>query len=127
MKNNVATFAAIVFAMAFASGAGAQSFKVAIGYSGISADQLVIWVARDAGIFAKNNLDAQAVYFSGGTLSVTAMISSDTPLIQASGVGVVSASLAGAEPVYVVGGITTLDYWLMTQPEIKTQRRRDWR
>ena len=49
-----------------------------------------------------------------------AMISGETPLIQASGPGVVSAGLSGADPVYVVGGITTLDYWLMTQPEIKT-------
>ena len=93
---------------------------MAIGYSGISADQLVIWVAKDAGIFAKNNLDAQAVYFTGGTLSVTAMVSGDTPLIQASGPGIVSAGLAGAEPIYVVGGIVSLDYWLVTQPEIKT-------
>lgn len=65
----------------------AQMTKVAIGYSGISADQLVIWVAKDSGIFAKNNIDAQTVYFSGGTTSVTAMISGDTPLIQASGPG----------------------------------------
>jgi ABC-type nitrate/sulfonate/bicarbonate transport system substrate-binding protein len=61
-----------------------QPTKVAIGYSGISADQLVIWVAKDAGIFAKNNIDAQTVYFSGGILSVTAMVSGDTPVIQAS-------------------------------------------
>jgi ABC-type nitrate/sulfonate/bicarbonate transport system substrate-binding protein len=101
------------------SSAAAQPAEVAIGYSGISADQLVIWVARDTGIFAKNNLDTQAIYFSGGTLSVTAMISGDTPLIQASGPGIISASLAGAEPVYVVGGIVTLDYQLITQPDIK--------
>lgn len=100
--------------------ATAQLVKVAIGYSGISADQLVIWIAKDTGIFAKNNLDAQTIYFSGGTLSVTAMISGDTPMIQASGPGIVSAGLAGADPIYVVGGITTLDYQLMTQPEIKT-------
>jgi NitT/TauT family transport system substrate-binding protein len=102
------------------SSAVAQPVKVAIGYSGISADQLVIWVARDTGIFAKNNLDAQAIYFSGGTLSVTAMISGDTPLIQASGPGIISAGLAGAEPVYVVGGIVTLDYQVITQPDIKS-------
>ena len=63
---------------------------------------------------------SQTIYFSGGTLSVTAMISGDTPVIQASGPGIVSAGLAGGEPVYVVGGIVSLDYWLMTQPEIKT-------
>src|SRR4030095_11779759 len=27
--------------------------------------------------------------------------------------------LAGADPIYGVGGIVSLDYWLMTQPEIK--------
>ncbi len=100
--------------------AHAQATKVAIGYSGISADQLVIWVAKDTGIFAKNNLDVQPIYFTGGTTSVTALVSGDTPMIQASGPGIVSASLAGADLVYVVGGITSLDYWLMTQPEVRT-------
>jgi ABC-type nitrate/sulfonate/bicarbonate transport system substrate-binding protein len=89
--------------------ASAQSTMLAVGYSGISADQLVIWVAKDTGIFAKNNIDAQTIYFSGGTLSVTAMISGDTPIIQASGPGIASAGLAGADPVYVVGGIVSLD------------------
>lgn len=98
----------------------AQPAKLAVGYSAISADQLVIWVAKEMGIFAKNNLDAQIIYFTGGTTSVMAMISGDTPIIQASGPGIVSAGLAGSDPVYVVGGIVTLDYWLMTQPDIKT-------
>ena len=122
MKNfkSVMWMAVFLSIMHWSASVSAQLTKVAIGYSGISADQLVIWVAKDAGIFAKNNIDAQTVYFSGGTTSVTAMISGDTPLIQASGPGIVSAGLAGADPVYVVGGITTLDYWLMTQPEIKT-------
>lgn len=110
----------VVTLFCWTSLAAAQATKLPIGYSGISADQLVIWVAKDTGIFAKNNIDAQTIYFSGGTLSVTAMISGDTPVIQASGPGIVSAGLAGAEPVYVVGGIVSLDYWLMTQPEIKT-------
>ncbi len=122
MKNHQGLMWVVVLLsiMNWSAGVSAQPAKVAIGYSGISADQLVIWVAKDAGIFAKNNIDAQTVYFSGGTTSVTAMISGDTPLIQASGPGIVSAGIAGADPVYVVGGITTLDYWLMTQPEIKT-------
>jgi ABC-type nitrate/sulfonate/bicarbonate transport system substrate-binding protein len=120
VKYTLAIIAILIALTSSVAGLNAQSAKIAVGYSGISADQLVIWVARDAGIFAKNHLDVQAVYFTGGTTSVTAMISGDTPLIQASGPGIVSAGLAGAEPVYVVGGITTLDYWLMTQPEIKT-------
>jgi hypothetical protein len=120
MKMHLVTAVLLFCLLTLTNSGAAQQTKVAIGYSGISADQLVVWVACDAGIFAKNQLDAQAVYFSGGTISVTAMIAGDTPLIQASGPGIVSAGLAGAEPVFVVGGITTLDYWLMTQPEIKT-------
>jgi NitT/TauT family transport system substrate-binding protein len=112
-----AGFFTLVLLSPFAS---AQPFKVAIGYSGISADQLVIWVAKETGIFAKNNLDVQPVYFTGGTTSVMAMVSGDAPLVQASGPGIISAALAGSEAVYVVGGIVTLDYWLMTLPEIKT-------
>jgi NitT/TauT family transport system substrate-binding protein len=119
-RSAITTLPAIVLLLASFGSVAAQATKVAIGYSGISADQLVIWVAKDTGIFAKNNLDAETIYFTGGTTSVTAMISGDTPLIQASGPGIVSAGLAGAEPVYVVGGIVSLDYWLMTQPEIKT-------
>ena len=117
---NLVAAVLLFFLLPLTSSVAAQQTKIAVGYSGISADQLVIWIARDAGIFAKNHLDVQAVYFSGGTISVTAMIAGDTPIIQASGPGIVSAGLAGAEPIYVVGGITTLDYWLMTQPEIKT-------
>ncbi len=104
----------------FYSSSSAQPTKVAIGYSGISADQLVIWVAKESGIFAKNNLDVQPIYFTGGTTSVMAMVSGETPMVQASGPGIVSAGLAGSDPVYVVGGIVSLDYQLMTQPEIKT-------
>ncbi len=116
-----ASLAAGFFTLFFLSPfASAQPFKVAVGYSGISADQLVMWVAKDTGIFAKNNLDVQLVYFTGGTTSVMAMVSGDAPLVQASGPGIISAALAGSEAVYIVGGIVTLDYWLMTLPEIKT-------
>ncbi|HTM08892.1 MAG TPA: ABC transporter substrate-binding protein [Verrucomicrobiae bacterium] len=117
--------AAIFFAVAIAlltahASVSAAPFKMAVGYSGLSADQLVMWVAKDTGIFAKNDLDVQLVYFTGGTTSVMAMVSGDAPMVQASGPGIISASLAGADAVYVVGGIVTLDYWLMTLPEIKT-------
>ncbi|MET0503513.1 MAG: ABC transporter substrate-binding protein [Candidatus Binatia bacterium] len=119
-RANVRCFVGFSVLIGWTSLTAGQSTKLAVGYSGISADQLVIRVAKDAGIFAKNNLDVQPIYFTGGTMSVTALVSGDTPIIQASGPGIVSAGLAGADPIYVVGGIVSLDYWLMTQPEVKT-------
>jgi NitT/TauT family transport system substrate-binding protein len=119
-KLRIAVVTIILSLVCFPRPTFAQLTKVHIAYSGISADQLVIWVAKETGIFAKNNLDAQLIYFTGGTTSVMAMVAGDTPLIQASGPGIVSLGLTGGDPIYVVGGIVTLDYWLMTQPEIKT-------
>ncbi len=102
------------------SSAPAQLTRLTTAYGAISADQLVLWVAKDAGIFARNNLDVQLVFFTGGAMSVMSMVSGDTPIIQASGPAVVSAALAGSEAVIVAGGIVTLDYQLMTQPNIRT-------
>ena len=102
------------------SSSSAQTARLAAAYGALSADQLVLWVAKDAGIFARNNLDVQLIFFTGGALAVMAMVSGDTPIIQASGPAIVSAGLAGADAVYVAGGIVSLDYQLMTLPEIKT-------
>ena len=97
-KLNIPAALVALLSVCWNAPASAQATKVAIGYSGISADQLVIWVAKDTGIFAKNNLDAQLIYFTGGTLSVTAMVSGDTPLIQASPVSAVRRTLSRATP-----------------------------
>src|SRR5437016_8328968 len=45
----------------------AQLTRINVGYSAISGDALPAWVAKDAGIFEKNGLDVQLVFFTGGT------------------------------------------------------------
>jgi NitT/TauT family transport system substrate-binding protein len=110
-------------AVALSTLSWAQATKLSVGYGAISADQLVIWVAKDTGIFARNNLDVRLIYFTGGSMAVAAMVSGDTPILQSSGPAIVSAGLAGSDAVYVAGGIVTLDYQLMTLPEIKTAQQ----
>ena len=64
-------FARIILALALITGAAqsaqAQLTKINVGYSAISGDALPAWLANDAGIFEKNGLDVQAVFFAGGT------------------------------------------------------------
>src|SRR6266404_9076828 len=45
----------------------AQLTKINVGYSAISGDALPAWVDKDTGIFEKNGLDVQLVFFTGGT------------------------------------------------------------
>jgi len=102
------------------SSARAQTTKLNVGYSAISGDQLPGWVAKEAGIFQRNGLDVQLVYFTGGTTAVMALISADTPLSQVAGSAVVNSVLSGSDAAIVAAGITSLNYYLMARPDIKT-------
>lgn len=115
--------AAIVFslwAVCWHQPAQAQLTRISVGYSAISGDALPAWIAKDAGIFEKNGLDAQLVFFTGGTTAVMALVSADTPITQMAGAAVINAALAGSDPVIIAGGVTSLNYFLMARPEIKT-------
>ena len=110
----------ILLSSAWGDAAFAQLTKINVGYSAISGDQLPAWVAKEAGIFQKNGLDVQLIYFTGGTTAVMALVSADTPMSQVAGAAVVNSVLAGSDAVLIVGGITSLNYYLMAQPQIKT-------
>ena len=77
------------------SSASAQLTRLNVGYSAVSADQLPAWVAKDAGIFARNGLDVQLIFFTGGTTAILALVSGDVPITQVSGPGLVNSALAG--------------------------------
>jgi ABC-type nitrate/sulfonate/bicarbonate transport system substrate-binding protein len=100
--------------------AQAQLTKINVGYSAISGDALPAWIAKDAGIFEKNGLDVQLVFFTGGTTAVMALVSADTPIAQLAGAAVINSVMAGSDAALIVGGVTSLNYYLMGRPEIKT-------
>lgn len=120
LKTIVVVFVSILLSSAWGDAAFAQLTKINVGYSAISGDQLPAWVAKEAGIFQKNGLDAQLIFFTGGTTAVMALVSADTPMSQVAGAAVVNSVLAGSDAVLIVGGITSLNYYLMAQPQIKT-------
>lgn len=110
---------ATVLSILLSSPASAQLTKLNVGYSAISEEQLPAWVAKETGIFKKNGLDVQLIYFTGGTTAVQALISGEVPISQVAGPAVVNSALRGSDIVMVAGGATSLDYWLMSRPEIK--------
>jgi NitT/TauT family transport system substrate-binding protein len=100
--------------------ADAQLTRINIGYSAISGDALPAWIAKDAGIFEKNGFDAQLVFFTGGTTAVMALVSADTPIAQLAGPAVVNSVIAGSDATLIAGGVTSLNYYLLSRSEIKT-------
>jgi NitT/TauT family transport system substrate-binding protein len=110
---------AIVCLFLLSSVASAQSIKLIVGYSAISADQAPAWIAKETGIFKKNSLDIQLIYFTGGTTAVQALVSGEVPISQVAGPAVVNSGLAGSDIAIVAGGATSLDYWLVSRADIK--------
>src|SRR5499426_128523 len=98
----------------------AQSTKLTIGNNAISGNGLPAWMAKEAGLFRKNGLDVQIVYFRGGTITAMALVARETPIGQVTGPPIVSAGLKGADAVMIAGGNVVSEYWLMSRPEIKT-------
>src|SRR4030095_1866362 len=72
-----------------------QMARLNVGYSASSADQLPAWVAKDSGIFAKNGLDIQLIFFTGGTTAILALVSGDVPITPLFGPGLGNRALAG--------------------------------
>ena len=119
-KNLCVTLTSMVLTLSLGSLSQAQMTRLNVGYSATSADQLPAWVAKDSGIFAKNGLDVQLIFFTGGTTAILALVSGDVPIAQISGPGVVNSVLAGSDAVFVAAGIVSLNYVLMGKPGVKT-------
>ena len=110
----------LCLAVYFSALAQSQTTRINVGYSAISGDALPAWVAKDAGIFEKNGLDAQLVFFTGGTTAVMALVSADTPIAQLAGPAVINSVMAGSDATLILGGVTSLNYYLLSRSEIKT-------
>lgn len=101
------------------SAAFAQNTRIAAGYASLSSAQLPLWMAKEKGLFARNGLDVQAVLLTGVT-PIMALLAADTPITQIAGIGIVNSAIGGSDAVMIAGGTVTLDWWLMSRPEIKT-------
>jgi NitT/TauT family transport system substrate-binding protein len=113
--------AALVFGSfgALVRGADAQLTKITTSYVSDSAGVLPLWIAKDAGIFARNGLEVQAVHVHAA-VGVMALMSGELQFVMASGPVVIDSALRGSGAVYVAGGMSTLDFVLVTRPEIKS-------
>jgi len=120
LRSVLATISALVVVSFCTQTVSAQLTKINVGYSAISGDALPAWVAKDAGIFEKNGLDVQLVFFTGGTTAVMALVSADTPMAQLAGPAVINSVMAGSDGAIIAGGVTSLNYYLLSRPEIKT-------
>ena len=102
-----------------AATASAAPVKLTVSYSNIIGSNLPLWVAKEAGIFAKNGLDVDPVLITS-TKGIAALLSGDVKIAHIGGSEVLSAAVGGADLLAVGGTVPVWPYVLIVAPEIKT-------
>lgn len=89
-------------------------------HSAIAVSQSLPLVAREAGLFKKNNLDFELVFIQSSGAATAAMLGGDAEIGILGAVGVLRAYLQGAQDFVLVGTIKNiLTHSIVAKPEIK--------
>jgi NitT/TauT family transport system substrate-binding protein len=96
----------------------AQTKRIAVAYSAISATGSGFYLAKEAGYFEKHGLYVDPVYVASGTKVTQAMIAGEFPVSLAGGI-VVSANLAGADMAIFGGVVNVPSFYVFAHPSIK--------
>ncbi len=100
--------------------APAPSVKLSVAYSTLNPDPLAMWVAKDAGIFDKNGIDATVLFVDGGTKTAQALVSKDVQFASTAPSGPLAATAGGADLVLIGGLVNVPNYDFLVLPTIKT-------
>jgi NitT/TauT family transport system substrate-binding protein len=97
-----------------------QPIKLGVSYSAISPVFSPLWVARDNGIFAKYGLDVNLVYLVGGSTSVQALISGDTPIGMFNVGSAVDSHLEGTDSTVIAKTYDRYFFYIYGKKELKS-------
>ena len=92
--------------------------KVSASYSNVIASNLPLWVAKEAGIFARHGLDVELTLVESSK-GIPALLTGDVKFAHIGGSEVVSAAAGGADLVIVGGTVPVWPYVLIVAPDIK--------
>jgi ABC-type nitrate/sulfonate/bicarbonate transport system substrate-binding protein len=101
-------------------GDGRAQEKIRLAHSALESSNGVWYLAQDRGFYKKHGLDAELLFIPSTTTSVSSLVAGDVQVTNASGGGVASAVVAGADVVLVACYLNSLPYELVVQESIKS-------
>lgn len=113
------TIVALLTLCSFATSAQSAD-RLRIAYSSISAAYIGIWVAHDAGLFAKEGLEDQIIFIPSATQLAQVLVAGDIDIASLGGGPVMAASLSGADLKVIGNNVNKLIFSIHTKPEVKS-------
>src|SRR4051812_33864033 len=121
MKSRFAFTLLAGLALAAAPVRSASAAEKLIGlYSAQVMSQSMPWIAQEAGLFQKNNLDFQLVYISSSPMATAAIVSGEVEVILTGGVGITRAYVQGNTDLAFIAGVkNVMTQSIVAGPAIK--------
>ena len=111
---------ALLFSHHLWPGSAAAQDKIRLAHSALESSNGVWYVAQDRGFYKKHGLEADLLFIPSTTTSVSSLVAGDVQVTNASGGGVASAVVAGADLVMVSCYLNSLPYELVVNENIKS-------
>lgn len=102
------------------AGALGAAERVRIGYSSISGAYTPIWVAHDAGYFAKEGLQDDIILIPSGTQLAQVTVAGEIDIGSLNGSSAIAAALQGADLKIIGNSGNKMVFSLYVRPEFKT-------
>lgn len=112
-----------VFAIQPDAGFSQTRPKVVVGYASMSTVATTLWVAQERGFFAKNGLDAQAIFIPGSPTLIASLNTGDVHFGYTGGTATLGAAVGGLDIKMIAAFANHVQTDLVVRPEIKTPRR----
>lgn len=113
------TAALLLLLWYFSCDAHAQE-KIRLAHSALESSNSVWYLAKELGLYKKYGLDADLLFIPSTTTSVSSLVAGDVQVANASGGGVASAAVAGADLVMVSCYLNSLPYELVVSETVKS-------
>ncbi|HEY3305251.1 MAG TPA: ABC transporter substrate-binding protein [Candidatus Binatia bacterium] len=93
--------------------------RIRIGYSSISGSYIGLWVAHDAGQFAKEGLEDQLILIPSGSQLAQVIVSGEIEIGSLNGSSAMAAALQGADIKIIGNNTNKMIFSIYARPEIK--------
>jgi NitT/TauT family transport system substrate-binding protein len=113
----VIAFSLLSYLHLFICPAWSQILKV--GYPSIGGSMTPLFVAKEAGAFARQNLAIEPIFIGGGNRVAQAMVAGELQFAQVSQAPVMAAVLGGADLVFIANLYPTMVYSVYANSDVK--------
>ena len=95
-----------------------QTRPLRVAYLSTSATMAPVWMAKDSGALARENLDIEVLSMQS-TSAIPALLANEIDVVEVSAAPVLTAALRGIDVTFVAGLLNTMIWDFYVRPEIK--------